>query len=176
MWYSLVMEELFSGHGWTVTLEEAKLPDGRIKKIARVHRADSSHILAFDDGGNILLLREFRPFYGDHLWMLPSGRADKEGDIQEGAQRELREETGFRAAQMRHLWTANISESLAFSNHVFLARDLIEDPLEQDNDELIEVHHVPEEEALEKVLASPVVHLPSAYALLRYLREKEELH
>jgi 8-oxo-dGTP pyrophosphatase MutT (NUDIX family) len=169
------MEQLFSAHGWTVTLEEAPLPDGRVKKIARVHRADSSHILAFDNAKNVLLLREFRPFYGEYIWMLPSGRVDKETDMHEGAQRELREETGFRAAKMKHLWTVHHSESLAFANHIFLARDLIEDPLEQDHDELIEVHRMYPEEALEKVLASPKVHLPSAYALLRYLREKEEI-
>ncbi len=169
------MQELFSGHGWRITLEEAALPDGRVKKQVRAHRADAASIIALDDAGAILLLREFRPFYGDYLWMLPSGKVDKETDVHEGAQRELREETGFRAVEIRHLWTANISESLGFANHFFLAHDLIEDPLEPDSDELIEVHHIPEEEALEKVLASPVVHLPSAYALLRYLREKEEI-
>lgn len=169
------MEELFSGQGWKVIFEEAKLPDGRLKKQARVHRADTASILAFDDRQNILLLREFRPFYGDYLWMLPGGRMDKEVDLHEGAQRELREETGFRALQMRHLWTANISESLVFSNHFFLAHDLIEDALPQDSDELMEVHRVSVEEALGKVLASPIVHLPSAYALLRYAREKEEI-
>ncbi len=169
------MEELFSGHGWRVTMEEAPLPDGRVKMIARVHRPDSSHILAFDEAGNILILREYRPFYSDYIWMLPSGRVDKETDMHEAAQRELREETGLRAAEMKHLWTVHHSESMAFANHIFLARDLIEDPLDQDHDEWIEVHRFPAEEALEKILGSPIVHLPSAYALLRYLREKEEI-
>ncbi|TSC57703.1 MAG: hypothetical protein Greene041619_1038, partial [Candidatus Peregrinibacteria bacterium Greene0416_19] len=42
MAYFVLMDpqELFSGHGWRVTLEEAPLPDGRVKTSAHVHRAD----------------------------------------------------------------------------------------------------------------------------------------
>ena len=170
------MEKLFAGFGWEVSMEEAPLPDGRRKKAARVHRADSVHILAFPREGQLLLLREFRPFYGEYIWMLPSGRADKEVGVLQAAQRELQEETGYKASDIRHLWTVNHSESLTSANHVFLARGLTHEPLPQDEDELIEVHEVPPEEALERVLASKKVHLASAYALLRFLREKEELH
>ena len=72
------MEELFNGFGWRVVMEEAMLPDGRKKKAARIHRCDSAHIIALTGKGSVLLLREYRPFYGDYVWMLPSGKADKE--------------------------------------------------------------------------------------------------
>jgi ADP-ribose pyrophosphatase len=166
------METLFDQFGWKVTIEEAPLPDGRVKKVARVGRADSTHIIAFTDSGKIIILREFRPFYGDYIWILPSGRADKELDIVEGAQRELQEESGFRAGRLEHLWTVNHSESLKSSNHIFVAHDLVKDPLPPDGDELIEVHECSIEEALERVELSPKVHLPSAYALQRWLRER----
>lgn len=162
------MEELFSGYGWTVRLESASLPDGRIKKAARVHRADSVHILSFHADETILLLREYRPYYGEYIWMLPSGRVDKESDIVEAAQRELREETGYAAGKIELYFTARHSESIVMANHVFIARDLTMSPLPQDVDELIGVHTMHLPEALEKVLASPIVHALSALALLRY--------
>lgn len=162
---------LFNGHGWKVVIEVAPLPDGRKKKVARIHRADAAHVIAFVDEKHILLLREFRPFWGDYVWMLPSGRIDKEKDIAAGAQRELQEETGYRANHLELLWTVNHSESMEMSNHIFLGQDLVKDPLPQDSDELIEVHEVEIEDALDRVLSSPKVMLSSAFALLRYMRE-----
>ena len=153
-------------------MEEASLPDRKIKKkLVRVHRCDSVHILAFPEPSKILLLREFRPFYKTYIWMLPSGRVDKENDIEEAAQRELQEETGFRAKSLEHYCSTQHSESMDFSNHIFIAKDLTEDPLTKDEHELMEVHPMSVEEAIEKVLGSAVVHTTSAYALLRYARE-----
>lgn len=167
------MPDLFNAHGWRITVESATLPDGRIKEVARVHRADSVHLLAFPTEETVLLLREYRPYYGHYVWMLPSGRVDKETDIVVAAQRELQEETGFRAAKLEKYFTTNHSESLIMSNHVFFARELTKDPLPQDEDELIEVHELPLEEALNRVLTCERVHSVSALALLRYLHDKQ---
>jgi len=168
------MSTLFDAHGWKAIMAEAPLPDGRVKKQVRVGRADSVHIIAFADDEKILLLREFRPFYGEYIWQLPTGRVDKESDIEGGARRELQEETGFDAQKIEFCISANHSETFMCTNHVFVARDLIKSPLPQDADELIEVHELPIDEALEKVLASTKVHLPSAFALMWYLRKQGE--
>ena len=165
------MEELFNDHGWKIIVESAELPDGRLKHIARVHRADSAHIIAFSKEGHILLLKEYRPFYQNYIWMLPSGRIDKEKDVYAGAMRELQEETGYAAKSLEKLWETKHTESMNMTNHIFIAKDLLHDPLPQDEDELIEVHDLLIEEALNDILASPEVHTPSAYALLRYQKE-----
>ena len=165
------MKELFNQLGYRIVLEEAALPDGRVKKIPRVYRCDSVHVIAFAEPKKILLLREYRPFYKNYIWMLPSGHVDKENDIEAAAQRELQEETGFAAKSLTHYCSMNHSETLNFANHVFIGKDLVKDPLPQDAEELIEVHTVSIDEAIEKVEASPVVHLASAYALQRYARE-----
>ena len=150
------------------------LPDGRVKKVPRMHRFDSSHVIAFTSDKNILILKEYRPFYKEWIWMLPSGHVDKEKDPLEAAQRELREETGFRAKTMTSFGSAQHSEMIVFTNHFFIARNLLKDPLEQDPDELIEVQELPINDALQKILSSKKIHTPSAYALLRYLHEHPE--
>lgn len=165
------MEELYKGHGWTITLETATLPDGRTKTAARVRYADTAHILAFTDDGKLLLLHEYRPFYGDRVWMLPSGHIDKETDALAGAQRELREETGFRSDDLKPYCIGRSTEKFISRNHFFIARTLVRDPLEQDADEMIDVHELPLDEALDKMLSSGHVHMPSAYGLMRYMRE-----
>jgi len=165
------MSELFNAHGWKITLDSASLPDGREEKMVRVHRCDAVHIIPISSEGNIVMIREFRPFYGTYIWMIPSGKVDKEHDIEEAAQRELREETGYFAKDLKHYCTTHFSEAIDKANHIFIARDLHHDPLPQDECELIEVHEVPLEEAIENVLGSEYVHTTSAYALLRYARE-----
>lgn len=166
------METLYEGFGWKVTMEEVSLPNGKKKNVPRVHRADTVTMIAEIQPGTILLLREFRPYYGEYLWMLPSGRIDKEADMTVAAQREMQEETGYRPAHLQYLWSANVSESLVLTNHFFFVSDLMSDPLPQDDDELIEVHEVEIYDALKRIESSPKVHLPSAYALRRYIDER----
>jgi ADP-ribose pyrophosphatase len=165
------MDELYRDKTWQVLLESAPLPDGRERRVPRVKCADSVHLLAFPENGRIFLIREFRPYYGTYLWMLPSGHVDKEDDAAIGAQRELREETGYRANTLEHLWSVNHSERLIMTNHFFRATDLQKDSLPQDDDELIELHTVSIEEALEKIHSSPKIHLASAYGVMRWMQE-----
>ncbi len=162
-------KELFNGHGVRVTLDTADLPGGGTKTSARLHRPDVVHIIAINSDGNVLLLREYRPFYGEYIWMLPSGHVDKESDALEAAHRELREETGFRAQSLTHFVTAQTAEKLVTKNHIYIGKDLVPDPLPQDAYERIEVHSFPIDEALKLVQSSPNIHMPSAYGLLLYL-------
>ena len=163
-------KELFSGYGWQMTLEEAPLPNGKIKKMARVRRCDTAHVIAFTEEGKILLLKEFRPFFRNYIWMLPTGRVNKEKDPEVTALRELQEETGHQAKEISFLCRACHSEGFPSVNHVFIARKLEKNPLPQDETELIEVHIFSLNDAIEKVLGSSQVHMPSAFGLLYYAR------
>jgi ADP-ribose pyrophosphatase len=166
------MSILWSDKDWQVRLESSDLSNGNKKESIRVKRPDSVHVLAFSDNNNIVMLREYRPYYGKYIWMIPSGKVDKEIDITKAAHRELREETGYRAGKLDFYCKTNYSESVISTSHIFIASDLTVDPLPQDDDEEIEVHELLINDALENVLNSSIVHTASAYALLRYIREK----
>lgn len=166
------MKELFNENGWLITQEDSSpTPEGKIVTTVRANTSDSASIIAFTKDGKILLLREYRPFWGCYVWMLPSGKVDKESDNVLAAQRELQEETGFRANRINKYFSADYAERIKFQTHIYIASDLEEDPLPKDEDELIEVHEVQFQDAIDKVLGSPRVHMASAYALMRYARE-----
>ncbi|MEK7217854.1 MAG: NUDIX hydrolase [Patescibacteria group bacterium] len=167
----LSSQELFSGHGWKITLDSAPLPDGRVKTAGRAHRAEVVHIIALPQPETVLMIREFRPFYGRYVWMIPSGKVDKESSHLDAAQRELREETGYRAEELHYYSLGRYTDSLESKNHFYVARKLVKDPLPQDANELIEVHEMTLEDAIEKVLSDEFAHLATAYALLRHARE-----
>ena len=163
------MDTLYEGHGWTLQLETAALLDGRTTTKARAHFADTVHIIALTDDDNILLLREYRPFYKEWVYMLPSGHVDKEKDATVAAKRELQEETGYKAGSMKLLWSSNTKDNLAQMCHVYLATELTPSKLQQDDDELIEVIIISPKEALQKVLNQTQIHFPSAVALMKFL-------
>lgn len=165
-------DTLYDDGVWAVRFEEATLPDGRTKKTSRVYRCPSVHIIAETADGKILMLREFRPFYGEWIWMVPSGRVDKETDIPAAARRELREETGYDAKMIEQLWTFHGSEAVVMPNHIFHATGLSHSPLPQDADEMIEVHECSLDEAIDNVFASPKIHTLSAAALLRWRQKR----
>lgn len=163
--------ELFKCKEWRLALDEAPLPDGRAKKRVRAYRPNVVHILALTKDANVIMLREFRPFYQRYLWMIPSGKVDKEDDPLIAANRELQEETGYRAQSLQLYCMARHTDQLVSKNFIYIAHDLVKDPLPQDDDELIEVHELSLVEAMDRVLQDDFAHLATAYALLRYARE-----
>ncbi len=149
----------------------AELPNGKTKTSVRVHRCDYVHILAFPSPDTILLLREYRPFYNEYIWAIPSGKMDKEADPAIAAQRELQEESGFAANIWQPYGQIITSDSIVITSHIYLASDLYPSPLPQDDDEIIEVFELPIKDAIDKVFTSPRIHSPSVVALLKYARE-----
>lgn len=170
-----MVEELYKDKNWRIIKKTVPLPDGRLKDMFLAQRPDGVHVLAFPRPGIVLMLYEYRAIYCTSIWMIPSGRMDQEMDPIIGANRELREETGFRAKKIRHYCTVRNSEYLDYQNHVFLAEDLIADPLKGDDTEIIDVHELPLGEAIDRVLNSAQIHTPSAFALLRYAHEHPSL-
>ncbi|GAB3461243.1 NUDIX hydrolase [Streptomonospora sediminis] len=82
--------------------------------------------LALDEQDRVLLLSQYRHPVGHRLWELPAGVRDEEGEPPLAtAQRELREEAGFRAERWYEL--ADFFPSPGFSSEriqVFLGRGL----------------------------------------------------
>src|SRR5690348_15652462 len=63
-------------------------------------------VVALDDEGNVVLLRQYRHPVGGYLWELPAGLRDADGEPPlETAQRELAEEVQLRAERWSLLTT-----------------------------------------------------------------------
>jgi ADP-ribose pyrophosphatase len=117
-------------------------------------------VLAVDDAGRVLFVRQWRVAAGQALLEIPAGTLDvhdgRTEDPDLAARRELEEETGFRAGSWEKLsefWTAPgfASERM----HLYLATDLVPvadgDRLAPDEDEALELRHLTVDEALRAV-------------------------
>ena len=100
-------------------------------------------MVPIDSKGQVLLVRQYRHAAGKWLLEIPAGTLDPGEDPILAAQRELREEVGFAAGRLEPIGGCYTSpgysdEYLRF----YVARDLIQDPLEADIGEEIEVRSV----------------------------------
>jgi len=97
-------------------------------------------IVAMQDDATVLLVREYGAGLDRYELGLPKGRLDHGESILDGANRELKEEVGFGARDLRLLTTLSLSPAYMSSmTHVVLARDLYVERLPGDEPEELEV-------------------------------------
>src|SRR5947208_5782591 len=88
---------------FSVTQDRAIDPDGFEIKRAIVRHGGSAVMMAVDEKGRILLVRQYRLPARQFLWELPAGRLDEGESPLQAAKRELVEEAGVRAKKWKKL-------------------------------------------------------------------------
>ena len=114
--------------------------DGRTVLREVVEHAAVAAIVPIDAEGKIILVRQYRLPAREALLEIPAGGANEGESIEDTAQRELREEIGYRATRLERLGGFFVSPGYCSEFiHVFLAADLVEDPMDCDPDEVLTV-------------------------------------
>ncbi|MCB8982868.1 MAG: NUDIX hydrolase [Ardenticatenaceae bacterium] len=140
-------EIVWQGRSWRFRVDELEADSGeRISKGFIEHPGAVVLVPLREgaDGPEIVMLRQYRLALDETILELPAGTRGWEEDWLDCAQRELREETGFRAASLRFL--AQFWPSPGVSNELmrlYLATELQPDPLPGDVDEEIELQPLP---------------------------------
>ena len=122
-----------------VTEDHARDRSGFEIRRSIVHHDGSAVMMAVDQKGRILLVRQYRLPAGVNLWELPAGRLDPGENPLQAARRELLEETGYRARRWKKLITfypspGYVSEKMT----IFLATELTAGEAQPMDDERIE--------------------------------------
>ena len=127
-------------------------------------------VLPFIDATRVLLIGQYRHLQMGVSWELPGGGAQPGEDPVTAAQRELREEGGYRAERFAFL--TRFYPSNAYLDEVaycYAAYGLTPDPLPADDDEFIERRIVPLGEALRMALDDEITESVSKMTLLQYV-------
>jgi len=158
----------------TVRSDKVRMPDNHLAERDVVQHPGAVAVLALDDADRILMIRQYRHPVGRLLWEIPAGLRDEAGeDPWRTAQRELLEETGYRARDWHVL--VDYFSSPGFTDErlrVFLARGLEEVPEEErtyvpsDEEAQLITAWLPLQEAVRKVLAGDLHNGVTAMGIL----------
>lgn len=135
---------LHRGKFLTLKQDIVRLPDGKQAGREYVLHPGAVMMIPLFDDGTVLMERQFRYPIGEVMLEFPAGKLDPEEGAQRCGERELIEETGYRAARWDYLTRIHpvISYSTEFID-LFLARDLTEGAAELDDGEFLETFIVP---------------------------------
>ncbi|MFK0102890.1 NUDIX domain-containing protein [Streptomyces sp. NPDC091040] len=149
----------FRGKKTSVRSDDVEMPDGTVAHRDYQVHPGSVAVLALDDEGRVLVLRQYRHPVRHKLWEIPAGLLDVPGENPlHAAQRELYEEAYVKAEDWRVL--ADIYTSPGGSDEavrIFLARDVSEaegERFEVSEEEAdMELARVPLQDLVRQVLA-----------------------
>lgn len=140
---------VFDGRMLRVHVDHVRLPDGATSVREYVRHPGAVVMLAFTGEGELLLERQFRYPLAAHLLELPAGKIEAGEDPLLTAQRELLEETGYRAQRWTYL--ATVHPCVGYSDErlfYYLAEELAFAGVRLDHGEFLETLRVPLDEAL----------------------------
>ncbi len=159
-----------------VTRDRLVEPGGRQNEREVIRHNGSVVILALDNAKNkqdpwIVMERQYRHAAGHFLWELPAGKIDEGEEPLVAAQRELIEETGYRAKKWR--WLVEYFASPGFLGEamkVFVAEGLEAGDAEPEDDEEIELRLVKMSEVLRMIEKGAIMDGKTMTSVLLYDR------
>ncbi|WP_420117066.1 NUDIX domain-containing protein [Micromonospora sp.] len=170
----------YAGRIFTVVTDEVTMPGGGTATRDYARHVGAVAVVALDDAGQVVLVRQYRQPVGRHLWELPAGLMDVAGeDLPVAAARELAEEADLTAARWDLL--VDVHTSPGFSDEVvrvFLARELAEVPVGQrherhDEEADLQVVRIDLDEAVGMALAGEITNGPCVAGLLAAARARD---
>ncbi|MFJ8691099.1 NUDIX domain-containing protein [Micromonospora wenchangensis] len=170
----------YAGRIFTVVTDEVTMPGGGTATRDYARHVGAVAVVALDEAGQVVLVRQYRQPVGRHLWELPAGLMDVAGeDLPVAAARELAEEADLTAARWDLL--VDVHTSPGFSDEVvrvFLARELAEVPVGQrherhDEEADLQVVRIDLDEAVGMALAGEITNGPCVAGLLAAARARD---
>lgn len=140
---TLATREVYRNNWMVVTESDLQRPDGSPGLYGVVHKPTGVVVVAWreseaDPAGEVLMVEQYRYALGRRCWEFVAGTAPDlaEQEPAELAQRELREETGYRAADVHHMGWIDVAPGFVEQiQHVFLMQNLTAGKAEQEDTE-----------------------------------------
>jgi ADP-ribose pyrophosphatase len=148
--------------------EEFDLPNGKTARQSWIDHKPTVAIVPVNDKNKLLLIKQYRNAVKKKLLEIPAGSMDgQEKAPAVCAQRELAEETGFKAKTLIKLFEGYLLPGYCNEYmYFFLARNLIHAPLTPDEDEFIEIMPVSFSQARKLIKKGEIIDAKTVLGIL----------
>ncbi len=164
---ALHSRRIYEGRIINLRIDTVVLPDGKQTKREIVEHPGAVAIVPQLDNGDIVLLKQFRKAVEKELLEIPAGTLGEDESPRLCANRELVEETGYKASRLTRLSSFYLAPGYSTELlHVYLATSLTSGERKLESDEFIEVTSVSLEDALHWIDTGKIRDAKSISALL----------
>jgi len=166
-------KKIFEGKILGLSVYDGIIEGRKVKREMIEHRGAAA-ILAFDEAGKVILVKQHRYPHG-YVLEIPAGTLEKGENPLKCAFRELEEETGYRAKKMTPLIT--YYPSIGYNTeiiHCFLASNLRKNSdLSLDDDEILSVIKVDLKKLIRMIKTGKIQDSKTICAVLTYAAKKK---
>jgi ADP-ribose pyrophosphatase len=159
---------IYQGQVVDLGLETVTPPRRDSFELEIVRHPGGAAIAAIDHQRRLCLLRQYRHAAGGWIWELPAGKLEDQEPPLEAAKRELQEEAGVLASEwtpLGFMWsTPGFCDERIY---LFLAQSLTLGETTQETNEIIEVHWIAIDTAVEMALSGGIDDAKTIAALFR---------
>ena len=171
----------YEGPIFTVFTDEVTMSGGGTATRDVVRNKGAVGVVALDEVGRVVLIKQYRHAVGTRLWELPAGLLDVEGeDPAAAAARELAEEADVTAGRWHLLTDLHLSPGFSTETiRLYLARDLTGVPEAErhartDEEADLEITRVDLDEAVAMIFRGEITNAAAVGGLLAAARARDE--
>ena len=167
--------EQFQGPVFSVFTDQVEMPGGQMVARDYLRHIGAVAVVALDEAGRVVLVRQYRHPLRGELWELPAGLADVEGEqLPDVAARELAEEADLYAGRLDLLVDLHTSPGVSDERiRIFLGRDLspAPDPHPREHEEAtMTVARFPLDDAVQMIFRGEITNAACVAGLLAAAR------
>ncbi len=168
---------IYNGKVINLYSDEALLPNGRTAVREYITHNGAVCVVPITEANEIIMVRQYRYPFAQVTLEIPAGKLEKGEDIYICAQRELSEETGASAGDLKYI--GEYYPSPAILNEVlymFTAKHLTYKSMHTDEDEFIQTEKIPFDKLVKMILNGEIKDGKTQAAVLKaYLLEQNTL-
>ena len=150
-------EMIYEGAILNLRRDEVLVKDGSHSYREIIEHNGGAVAVALTDENEVVLIKQFRKPMEKNMIELPAGKIEKGEDPKETIIRELKEETGYTAGNVKLM--AEFNPSVGYTSetlYIYLATDLIPGETEFDEHEAIDMFKVSLDEAIKMVIEGEI--------------------
>lgn len=160
-------DKIYTGRVISLRVDTVEVPKKGYKKREIVEHPGAVGIVAITPENKIVLVRQFRKAIEKSIWEIPAGKLEQYENPKDCAIRELEEETGYKAKNLKLIH--KFYTSAGFSNQkifIYLATDLEKGDQRLEDGEFLDVYEIEVDKAYEMLDKNEIEDAKTSIGLL----------